>query len=604
MRVFLPVLALFVTLTLQSTAQQARYEVFIDLLHMQDDKIQVAIQTPPVTQSEVTFVFPATVPGTYEDQMWYRFVRDFKALDANGVALPIRRTQDSQFVIENATRLKRVTYTLEDSFDDRDRSIEIFPPAGTCFQQDSVFVFNHAGIVGFIEDYQKLPYKIIVNKPGHLFGASAAAITQVSSTIDEYAAASYDALIDNPVLYSVPDTATFNVNGVRVLVSIAHPGADKYAPAYAESLYKVTAAIGKMLPRMPVSNYAFLFYMWDGDTNKVTRTQQMFGALEHNRSSFYFWGNSADPAGLDQIAVHEFLHILVPLNVHSKEIETFKFRAPDMSRHLWLYEGVTEYFSYLALLRDSIISEDDFRKTMQQKLQVLDHLPKKFNQLEFSKNVLDPEYAKHYHSVYTYGCANAMLLDIRIRKATQGKTGLLDVVYNLMERYGPSKPFVDDELFDTLATILPRDAMDYLNDYVDDSDRIPVESALNDIGWTYVEMDSVDSYTYDFRLSRTGVIKESVSDAPLPAILGDRLKAINGTSLEAATQKDWYALFDPKGPTPIEVTVERDGIDVVIKGTARSKKKPVRHLIRETVPADPAKTALRNSVLFGKTSSL
>ncbi len=604
MRVFLLALALFVTLTLQGTAQQIRYDVYIDLLHMQDDQIQVAINTPPVTQSEVTFVFPATVPGTYEDQMWYRFVRDFKALDANGVALPIRRTQDSQFVIENATRLKRVTYSLEDSFDDRDRTIEIFPPAGTCFQRDSVFVFNHAGIVGFIEDYQRLPYNIHVNKPAHLFGASAATITQVSAILDQYSATSYDALIDSPVLYSVADTATFNVNGVQVLVSIAHPGTDKYAPAYAENLRKVTTAIGKMLPRMPVTNYAFLFYMWDGDTNKVTKSHQMFGALEHNRSSFYFWGNSADPAGIDQIAVHEFLHILVPLNVHSQEIETFKFRAPDMSRHLWLYEGVTEYFSYLALLRDSIISEEDFRKTMQQKLQVLDHLPKAFNQLDFSKNVLEPEHAKHYHSVYTYGCANAMLLDIRIRKATKGKTGLLDIVYKLMERYGPNKPFVDGELFDTLKTILPGDAMDYLNDYVDDSERIPVEAGLADIGWTYIEADSVEAYTYNFLLSRAGIVRETVPDAALPAIKGDKLKAINGTTIETATQTDWYALFDPKGPNPIEVTVERDGNDVVIKGTAKSQKKSVRHLIREEVPADPAKTALRNSVLYGKTSSL
>jgi len=386
---------------------------------------------------------------------------------------------------------------------------------------------------------------------------------------------------------------------VQVLVSMAHPGSDKYAPAYAANLRKVTSAIGKMLPSMPVKNYAFLFYMWDGDTNKVTRTQQMFGALEHNRSSLYFWGNTADPAGIDQIAVHEFLHILVPLNVHSEEIETFKFRKPDMSRHLWLYEGVTEYFSFLALLRDSLISEDDFRSTLQQKLQVLDHLPEKFNMTAFSKNVLDPEYAKHYHSVYTYGCANAFLLDIRIRKATGGKTGLLDVVYKLMDRFGPAKPFVDDELFDTLKTILPEDAMDYLNDYVDDSDRIPVEAGLNDIGWKYIESDSIPAFTYDFRMNRSGIITHTIPDGVLGALKDDELKAINGIGIEAATQKEWYALFEPKAPTPIEVTVVRAGQDVILKGVARATKRPARHLIRVDVPADAAKTNLRNSVLYG-----
>ncbi|MDZ4744555.1 MAG: hypothetical protein SGJ05_00985 [bacterium] len=604
MRIIYLALTLVVYTALSASAQQGRYDVYIDLLNVQNDQIQVAITPPRVTAAEAVFVFPATVPGTYEDQMWYRFVRDFKALDADGQVLPMHRTPDSQFVIEQAPRLRRVTYSLEDSFDDRNREIEIFPPAGTCFQRDSVFVLNHAGIVGFIEGYQKLPFKISVNKPYHLFGASATSITQVSGVLDTYEVASYDALIDNPVLYSVPDTATFNVNGVNVLVSLAHPGTDKYAQAYAVNLKKVTMAIAKMLPRMPVTNYAFLFYMWDGDTNKVMRTQSMFGALEHNRSSFYFWGNSPDPSGIDQIAVHEFLHILVPLNVHSEEIETFKFRAPDMSRHLWLYEGVTEYFSYLALVRDSIISEDEFRTTMQQKLQVLDQLPPRFSQTEFSKNVLQPEYAKHYHSVYTYGCANALLLDIRIRKATQGKTGLLDVVYQLMDKFGPSKPFVDKELFDTLETILPESAMDYLNDYVDDTDRIPVEAELSNIGWKYVELDSVNSFTYDFRLARTGLVKETVADAPLPAMKGDELLKINGRILAEVKQTDWYALFDPKGPNPIEVTVMRDGKEVVITGTARPTKKALRHAINVAVPADPAATSLRNSVLYGKTSSL
>lgn len=602
MRPLLFTLVLSLAFSVHTSAQQARYDVYIDLLHMHDDQIQVAITTPRVSQSEVTFVFPATVPGTYEDQEWVRFVHDFRAVDSAGHDLPLRRTQDSQYVIQNATQLRRVFYSLDDSFDDRSGEIEIFPPAGTGFERDSVFLFNHAGVVGFIEGYQKLPFKIHVNKPAHLFGASAATITQVSAILDTYNAASYDALIDNPVLYSVPDTAAFTVNGVQVLVALAHPGNAKLAPAYAASLRNVTSAIGKLLPRMPVSNYAFLFYMWDGDTNKVTNTMQMYGALEHNRSSSYFWGNASDPAGIDQIAIHEFLHILVPLNVHSEEIETFNFRAPKMSRHLWLYEGVTEYFSYLALLRDSIITEDEFRTTMHQKLQVLDQIPEKFNFLVFSKNILEPEYAKDYPSVYTYGCANAMLLDITIRKSTHGEKGLLDVVYQLMDRFGPAKPFVDDELFDTLETILPPQAMEYLEDYVDDNDRIPVAAGFDEIGWKYVEADSVDSFTYDFRLARTGLIKETVTDAPLPAVKGDKLKAINGTPIESVTQKDWYALFDPKGPDPMVVVVERDGKDVTIKGNAKPTKKASRHNLR-VEPNDPAKTSLRHSVLYGKSSS-
>ena len=46
-----------------------------------------------------------------------------------------------------------------------------------------------------------------------------------------------------------------------------------------------------------------------------------------------------------RVAAHEFFHIVTPLNIHSKEIGDFDFINPKMSKHLWMYEGVTEYFA-------------------------------------------------------------------------------------------------------------------------------------------------------------------------------------------------------------------------------------------------------------------
>jgi predicted metalloprotease with PDZ domain len=35
------------------------------------------------------------------------------------------------------------------------------------------------------------------------------------------------------------------------------------------------------------------------------------------------------------------------LSIHSKEIQDFDYNDPKMSEHLWMYEGVTEYFANL-----------------------------------------------------------------------------------------------------------------------------------------------------------------------------------------------------------------------------------------------------------------
>ena len=42
-----------------------------------------------------------------------------------------------------------------------------------------------------------------------------------------------------------------------------------------------------------------------------------------------------------------FSTLFSPLSVHSEEIHSFDFNEPNMSMHLWMYEGVTEYFANL-----------------------------------------------------------------------------------------------------------------------------------------------------------------------------------------------------------------------------------------------------------------
>jgi predicted metalloprotease with PDZ domain len=69
-------------------------------------------------------------------------------------------------------------------------------------------------------------------------------------------------------------------------------------------------------------------------------------ALEHSYSSVYYSPQARADKVSDEItglSCHEFFHIVTPLNIHSEEISNFNFDTPKMSKHLWLYEGLTEY---------------------------------------------------------------------------------------------------------------------------------------------------------------------------------------------------------------------------------------------------------------------
>lgn len=605
-------LALLLTFTsVAAYSQLDRYRVDIDLQNVTNDRLRVMLWPPAITSDSATFVFPVTVPGTYEEHFWWRLVENFRAYDRNHRSLVVERSIDSQFVVRNARELRYITYELEDSFDDTTGKVDIFAPAGTGWEADSIFVLNHGGTIPYVDGMQKREYKVAVHKPAHLWGGSALSIERVSPSLDVYAARSYDELVDSPVLYSLPDTATYSIEGVDVLVHCAHSGSDTVAPAYAKELAKFTTTIAKFLPSMPVNRYAFLFYLWRGDKSKVSKPFAM-GALEHNQSSFYFLGFQKRPLGLREIAVHEFFHILVPLNLHSVEIDAFDFRTPKMSQHLWLYEGTTEYFATLAPLHDSTIKEESFKREIQQKLRDDEDLPKEFSLTTFSKNVLSDEYHEYYGKVYTYGAVNAFLLDIAIRDASGGKQGLLDVVLTLMKQFGPNKPFNDDELFDHIEKITNPTVRRYLDTYIKGTSRIPAAEMFAKIGWNYTAEKTKQEPGFGFKgdFSMAGgkpslILQSTSSENPMKVEDGDVVVSIEGMTLDEAFQsaegRQKLAKFrSPKLGDEMTMTVSRNGSLVELKGAARTLDVKEYHFIEINPSPTPEQKALRNAVFYAK----
>jgi len=581
------------------------YHVHVSLRNIRNDRVHVEVRTPTVSTNEATFVFPATIPGTYEQQNWWRFVRGFQAFDDKGNQLQVRRSADSQFVIAQARRLAKVTYDIDDSFDDRDTSHpDIFPPAGTDIEADSLFVINHGGFVGYIDGMQKRPYTIRIDKPRWLYGATALAIKALNDSTDEYGVASYDELVDSPVLYSRPDTATFTVAGVKVLVALAHRGSEQFAPRYAVALAKVTQSIGKFLPTMPVDRYAFLFYLWNGDTNAVSKKTAYFGALEHSYSSFYFWQKTPMTQGVDETAAHEFLHILVPLTLHSEEIEKFDFRNPRMSKHLWLYEGVTEYFAHLAQLHDSTITEQVFMNIMKVKSRSLNILPHDFSLTSFSKNVLTPENQHLYPLIYEYGALNGFLMDILLRSESKGKQGIRDLIYTLSAKYGRSRAFDDDSLFAEIGRVTSPAVADYCRKYIDGTARIPVKDMLARIGWTFDSVRTVQALTFD--IHGDFVQEESVSkfvlhpgqNNPLGIKDGDALVKVDGKTFMEVDRPTWERLVRPATNDYMTITVSRGGEEVTLTGVPVMGERKDRNVFEVDANATDAQKALRNSVFY------
>jgi predicted metalloprotease with PDZ domain len=71
-------LFLIIGFSTQAFAQDS-YKYFIDLTDVKDDKLNIRLTPPSINEEEITFLFPAMVPGTYDVYNFGRFVSNFKA---------------------------------------------------------------------------------------------------------------------------------------------------------------------------------------------------------------------------------------------------------------------------------------------------------------------------------------------------------------------------------------------------------------------------------------------------------------------------------------------------------------------------------------------
>jgi predicted metalloprotease with PDZ domain len=200
-----------------------------------------------------------------------------------------------------------------------------------------------------------------------------------------------------------------------------------------------------------VSTYNFLLYHFAASQPRPT-----FGeGLEHSASTVILLHMMMNEEEISRsvygIASHEFLHTILPLALHSEEIENYDFSGPTMSKHLWLYEGMTEYFTMHIPVKGGAISHEDFFRTVEGKIAGMREFDSTLSLTSLSKQAVQRQ--DQYMNVYLRGALVSLCLDIRLRELSGGKLGVQELVALLLKEYGPDKPFKDDELFDKIVAV-------------------------------------------------------------------------------------------------------------------------------------------------------
>ncbi len=315
--------------------------------------------------------------------------------------------------------------------------------------------FNGTSVFLKVHGKESLPHIVDIQPPE----GDAYATWRVATSLPEhkarrhrfgtYIASDYDELIDHPVEMGEFELIRFDAQGVPHEMAITGrvPALDKVR--LAEDLKKICesqiAFFEPASKAAPMDRYVFLtLAVGDG-----------YGGLEHRASTALICARNDLPVvgqtemsdayrGFLGLCSHEYFHTW---NV--KRIKPAVFAPYDLSQEnyttlLWLFEGFTSYYDDLMLLRAGVIDSGAYLKLIEKTINNVHRGSGRLKQ-SVAESSFDA-WTKYYRqdenapnaivSYYAKGSLVALLLDLVIRRDTQGRRSLDDVMRALWRRYG------------------------------------------------------------------------------------------------------------------------------------------------------------------------
>ncbi|WP_299116716.1 peptidase M61 [uncultured Winogradskyella sp.] len=593
----------------------------LDLMSIDNDRVPVTINPGRFTVETVTYRLPKVVQGTYSVADYGRYVDDFTALDYDGNTLSVDKVDTNTWSISDATKLDKITYLVNDTFDTEKQGgiggEDIFSPAGTNIEPNN-YVLNLHGFIGYFDNLKTNQYALDVTAPADFARTSALedkgseASADGKSITSKYFAQRYFDITDNPMMYGKLDVEEFMVGDIKIVLSVFSPNKTHTAASLKQTMFDMMQGQKAYLGDVnSTPRYDIYLYLSDGSET----APKGFGALEHHTSTVVVLPESMPEAALAKsmtdVVAHEFFHIVTPLSVHSEDVHYFDYNNPTFSKHLWMYEGVTEYFAQHFQVYKGLVKPSDFYNVVKGKID----FSKRYNDAQsftvMSENVLKEGYKENYVNVYQKGALIGMCIDILMRSESNGTRSMLSLMKELSAKYGKSKPFVDDNLITEITAMTYPSVGEFLKTHVEGDVPINYEDFFKMVGLTNGETEVETNYIF------AGGQNIIFSGAPDKGIFftevalnnsfwksqgiqaNDVIKTVNGKELTLQNAQEVIGGMVTWGEgQDIEMGLERNGEPVTVKAKLTKAYATISGL-KEDDNATQTQVDLRNAWLKG-----
>jgi len=267
----------------------------------------------------------------------------------------------------------------------------------------------------------------------------------------------------------------------------------------AQDLARYVGAVDRFWGFLPYDHYAFLLVFRPGG-----------GGLEHKTSTLSTVAVRPGVTPWPGIGLlsHEYFHLYNVKRLRPVELGPFDFEHPPRTGSLWIAEGVTSYYSSLLLERAGLRTREDYLAALSRLIAQLQNSPGRLLQSveqssldvwNNSNSGVNPNASTV--SYYNKGEVLGLLLDAKIRRATNGRRSLDDVMRREYERFSGARGYTADEFRATAEEVAGVDLREWFHRSVSSTEELDYTDLLECYGLRFADGDANDRWRLEFRPS-------------------------------------------------------------------------------------------------------
>lgn len=459
-------------------------------------EVQIEVRTAKdATTDHLDFQMPRWSPGRYsvfnfamnvQEFSAYPFCREAVCLEA---PLPVKRIDDQTWRVQTLEN-QRLMVAYKVFADNLSGTFSQLNERHANFNGGSLFMY----IVGHKPD----PVRLRIDPP--------AGWRIVNGRMDrpdqrEWQFPNYDILIDTPTEIA-PDWTMeqFNWEGKTYRVVVHSLGAEGgKRRALVNGIEKIVRAETAMWGAPEFDSYTFLIHF--------AADNQSDDAMEHLTSTqIILPGALASQNELERAldgAAHEFFHVWNVKRLRPAELGPWDFTRPLRTRSLWIVEGITNYYGHLMQRRAGIWTDARLLERLGQQISVVENTPGSRLMSAEESSIVAPflDGAAHAQrtnldntsvNYYLKGEVLGLVLDLLIRRETEGRASLDDVLRRMYQKfyvesaadtyYLRGRGYAVEDFERTASEVAGKDLQDFFKRYVRGVETPPYDEALATVG--------------------------------------------------------------------------------------------------------------------------